>query len=337
MEISFSGMSINGSKWLPVIPAAIMLVPLVLVMTGVISSRQTNDAMGYAHEAVLGGLGAGLFLFGFMRLRVKRLIEDTPSSKVRSVAMGLTEVSGIARAKYPMKSPISGADCVYFRFLVEKETRGSRGRSHWSTVRQGVSTAYFYVEDETGKLLVDPMGAEGMLVRDYYTTDSSGSLFGSKMRYSEWYILPGDYVYVLGSVRKFKDAGLDRKERLAERLRQLKQDAVKMQSIDTDGDGQVSAEEWDRARQKVEDELYKEELNSPPAQDDDLVLAQGDIEKTFIVSDRDEKEVAGSIGLRCFFAAGGGAALLLAMAVSFIARTGLLASHYAIPWHLFYR
>lgn len=323
-------------KWLVTAPIALAGMTALLYFSGIITAGQEADALGYAHEAVIGGLGAGLFIFGFMGLRKKRLIEDTPTSKIRSVAMGLAEITGIARLKYSLKSPFSGADCVYYRFLVEKEALGSKGRRGWKKVNEGMSAVYFYVEDETGKLLVDPLGAEGILARDYYTTDSRDGLFGLRMRYSEWYILPGDYVYVLGSVRKFKDAGLDRKERLAERLRQIKQDAVKMKALDTDGDGQVSAEEWDCARQTVEEELLLEELNNPPAQDDDLVITQGDIEKTFILSDREEKDVARKIGLRCFMATGGGTVLLLGMAASFLARTGLLASKYAIPWYMFY-
>ncbi len=336
MELSLSGASNKRAGWLMAAPLIIMVLTAFLYFGGIITVRQEKDALGYAHEAVLGGLGAGLFVHGFLGLRKKKLIEDTPASKIRSVAMGLAEVAGTARQKYPLATPLSGAQCVYYRFLVEQEKRGSKGRKYWAKVRDGISAAYFYVEDETGRLLVDPLDAEGVLIRDYYVTEASGGFLGGRMRYSEWYILPGDHVYVLGSVRKFRDAGLSRKERLAERLRQIKQDAEKMKALDLDSDGRVSAEEWDLARQKAEEELFQEELKNPPAQDEDLVIAQGDIEKTFILSDRDEKDVARHLGLRCFFSAGGGAVLLLGMAVSLLARTGLLPRGFAIPWEMFY-
>jgi hypothetical protein len=44
----------------------------------------------------VGGLLLGLYVFyrGFHHFRRKRLIENTPTSKVRSIAMGLVEIFG---------------------------------------------------------------------------------------------------------------------------------------------------------------------------------------------------------------------------------------------------
>ena len=59
------------------------------------------------------GACAGVYLFyhGFQLLVRKRLIENTPSSKIRSAAMGLVELSGLATGPYTMNAPITGLPC----------------------------------------------------------------------------------------------------------------------------------------------------------------------------------------------------------------------------------
>ncbi|MDI6735416.1 MAG: hypothetical protein QME42_04345 [bacterium] len=84
-----------------------------------------NLVFGYIHEIVFILIGPGLFFYGFFKLKKKRLIEDIPTSKIRSVAMGFAEIKGKARQKIPLKSPLTSADCVYYKFLVEKERTGT--------------------------------------------------------------------------------------------------------------------------------------------------------------------------------------------------------------------
>ena len=74
----------------------------------------SSDLLIYA----LVGLGIGVFLFyqGFKWMRQKQLIESTPTSKIRSLAMGLAEIFGeaIPSEGKILKSPFSDKDCVYF-------------------------------------------------------------------------------------------------------------------------------------------------------------------------------------------------------------------------------
>jgi hypothetical protein len=295
-----------------------------------------QDAFGYAHELPLLAAGLHLFFFGFREIRKKRLIEHTPTAKIRSVALGCVEVTGTAQQRSPLKTPLTAADCVVYRFKVEQQTRDSKGRTHWRTVRQGNSTSYFYVQDETGKILVDPLGAEVLLTKDYVTVDKAG--LGPAMRYSEWYIQPGDFVYILGTAKKFTDAAASRAARLAEKLRQIKADqAALLKEFDADQDGHISIEEWDRARAAAEDAVLAEELRQPQSAADDLVIGTGEHEKTFIISDHDEKEVAGRIFGRSAFSSIGGFALSAAMFAALLARAGILNKAYAISWHMLYR
>jgi len=173
---------------------------------------------------LLFGIGAGIFAFGrgFWLAQRKRLIENIPTSKVRSVAMGLVEVEGKAEVyKRHWETPFSKTQCVYYRYRVE-ELRGSGKRCHWVTVAQYETPGWFYLQDETGKVLVNPKGAElhlavdrkystGFLVSSSQEEAFKKGLelmginwrsflgFEKRLRSEETFIQAGDHVYVIGT------------------------------------------------------------------------------------------------------------------------------------------
>jgi len=267
-------------------------------------------------------LGLLLFTYGFSIWRQKRLIENIPTSKVRSLAMGLVEVCGQAQPKVLLPSPITATQCLYYRFLIERYER--RGRSsQWVVVSQGASTNFFYVDDGTGRILVDPVEAEINLNKDYSYTghDSLGAatsffknsgLFGQRMRYSEWYILPGDQIYVMGTVTKWKDAYQDRKFALAEKIKELKADGERLKQFDLDQDGRIDAQEWELARQRIEQEILRQELDNPRDEHDDYVIARDPLQGVMIISDRSEKELVRGKAIQAWATIVLGAALFLA-------------------------
>jgi len=169
------------------------------------------------------GLGFGLFLFfrAFGWLKAKRLIENIPTSKIRSIAMGLVEVYGkvVPFRGEVLKSPFTARACVYSRFSIE-EYRSSGKHSRWVTVRKGVDFVPFYIEDETGSVLVDSRGAKVEILRDnefesgFMKDPPEGvkrflrrsgmdfeGFFGvnRRMRYRESFIEGGDMLYVMGT------------------------------------------------------------------------------------------------------------------------------------------
>src|SRR5512138_1774117 len=111
-------------------------------------------------DLVVALAGLVLLLFGLARLRKKHLIEDTPTSTIRGVAMGMAELSGKAAERTPVFSVLSQTRCVWWRYMVEEERTGSKGEKRWVKVREGASTDLFYLDDGTGRLAIDPMGAE---------------------------------------------------------------------------------------------------------------------------------------------------------------------------------
>jgi hypothetical protein len=248
--------------------------------------------------------GVLLLTYALYLWQQKRLIENIPTSKARSLAMGLVEVKGAARPKAVLKSPVTMTECVYYRYKIEKYVRSGKS-SHWSVVDEGASTNYFYVEDDTGKVLADPTEADVRIGRDYQWTGIKpgtgwGIFGGDKMRYSEWWIIEGEPVYVIGTVTRWKDARDDRKFKIAERLRLLKADRERMKEFDRDGDGQISTDEWEQARARIEQDVLREELDHPVDTTDDFVITRDTTNEVMIISDKSEKDLARLYGWQAF-------------------------------------
>lgn len=183
-------------------------------------TRTPDETLFYLALGVVGGIG--LFVYGFVVNRRKRLIESTPSSPVRSLAVGLVEVSGHAQPEGDaLRAPFSGIPCVFFSYEIE-ERRGSGKDARWKTIAKGTSEQPFFVQDTTGRVLVVPFGAR-LILPDKRTTRNNwlGSLpdhaivglrklgisadgwLGQKtIRCSEACILPEETVYILGTAHE---------------------------------------------------------------------------------------------------------------------------------------
>ncbi|HJX05284.1 MAG TPA: GIDE domain-containing protein [Candidatus Nanoarchaeia archaeon] len=113
-------------------------------------------------------VGALCYRLGFSLLKKKRIIQNTPTSKIRSLAMGKVEVNGeVVPAKEELlKSPLSGKDCVYYHYTIEKQVK--RGKiSSWELLARGGNKTDFYIKDDTGKVLINPSGADIQLKESF--------------------------------------------------------------------------------------------------------------------------------------------------------------------------
>ena len=168
----------------------------------------------------------GLSIYGLVLNNRKSLMESIPTSPVRSLAVGLVEVSGHARPERELlRAPFSGMPCVLFSYQVE-ERRESGKDARWETIAQGTSEEPFFVQDTTGQVLVVPFDAQ-LILPDNRTTRNNwlGTLpeptilgllklgiavdgwFGEKtIRCSEACILPEETVYVLGTAQENRGA-----------------------------------------------------------------------------------------------------------------------------------
>jgi hypothetical protein len=112
------------------------------------------------------GFGAGLFWFfkGFRVFREYRVLADTPEVPIRSVAMGLVEIHGQAKGRQTVLSPVTRTPCFFYKVDIERWVRDKNG-GHWSHAATRADGARFYLEDATGKVLVDAHGAECDLIQ----------------------------------------------------------------------------------------------------------------------------------------------------------------------------
>src|SRR5258708_13483837 len=129
--------------------------------------RASNDGGGLL-VCCLIGLGVGIYLFiqGFRLLQRRRLILDTPFSKIRSASMGMVELSGLAVGPYTTIAPVTARPCYCYRTLVWEWKR--QGKSdQWVKVAGECMHVPFFLDDNTGRVLVDPRGADLDLPRDF--------------------------------------------------------------------------------------------------------------------------------------------------------------------------
>ena len=163
--------------------------------------------------------GVALFFYGFRLLQRRRLILDTPLSKIRSASMGVVEISGLAVGPYTMVAPITARACYYYRTLVW-EWKQSGKNKQWVKIAGECMHVPFFVDDGTGQLLVDPSGADLDLHRDF-REEFNGSFFSSadiapgnvnsflarhgivtsnKIKVEEYCIKPKNSLFILGTL-----------------------------------------------------------------------------------------------------------------------------------------
>jgi hypothetical protein len=132
---------------------------------------------------LVAGACCGVYLFyrGFGMLQRKRLIMNTPASKVRSAAMGLVEVSGLAAGPYTLRAPITARDCYYYRSTAWQWKQQGKN-SQWVKVADESMHVPFYLDDNTGRVLVNPQGAELDIHCDFHE-EFSQSLFSSSLEF----------------------------------------------------------------------------------------------------------------------------------------------------------
>ena len=253
--------------------------------------------------AVLGG---GWLAFRF--LHIARMLEDTPTSRVRSAAQGYVELVGRSKALAGTTNvaPLTQRPCVWWRFRIQRRTgSGSRGnrRAKWQTVQSGRSEQPFVLDDGTGECIIQPAGAEVLTAETTtwygdtpWPTLAPGkrSPFGEPdYRYYEERIYEHEQVHVLGHFRTHSGtANTSRDADVAALLAEWKQDqAALVARFDSDGDGQVSLGEWERAREEARQAVTQRHLERPvPAAVH--VISRPESRQLFLIAAYPEKELA---------------------------------------------
>ncbi len=166
--------------------------------------------------------------------RSRRLIDNLPTSKTQGVFVGLVELKGAVRCAEPLISHLAEVPCVYYAFEIEEswsrmvtrtESDGKGGRrtvteteSGWTTVSSNEELIPFYLEDDTGILLIRPGGSSVGNQRVFeYECSSEDPLYHGKgpvhrvrdsdgvRRFTERALPVGTTVYIVGQARERQD------------------------------------------------------------------------------------------------------------------------------------
>lgn len=262
--------------------------------------------------AVVGGAFVGLLGlgFGFLFLHRARLIEDTPTSRLRSAAQGYVELEGHVRLLDgpPIIAPLSGSRCCWWNYKVEEKRstqRNGRRETRWVTIDQGTSDGLFLLDDGTGECVVDPEGAK-VIPSQKWTWYGSGrrptigpkagggflrSMFGN-YRYSEQILEISTQVYVLG--RFHTSGGGVLADSIGREVRELlvkwKHDPKMKALLDVNKDGQLDEAEWEAARRMAERKVREEQAKQAPPPDVNILKKPSD-RRPYLISAKSQEDL----------------------------------------------
>jgi hypothetical protein len=144
-----------------------------------------------AGAAMLLGAAASAVLMS-AAYYVRSFMEAIPTSKVRSVAMGMAELTGRAlKWKKEFKAPYSKEKCLAYEIKEERHQRTGKS-SYWVTTRHERKDGHFLLDDGTGAILCHTKGAS--LEVKTFTRH-----FGNRRR-TEWKVVPGTKYFIIGKV-----------------------------------------------------------------------------------------------------------------------------------------
>jgi len=213
---------------------------------------QLQSRIGWQISLTLVGLTSTWAWYA--HLKSYRNVADTPTSRIASAPQGYIEIVG--RGQQPpgatLTSPINSLPCLWYRYRVERKN-GDR----WEHVESGISHDTFGISDGSGLILIDPDGAEIMTSRKQ-VSNAGG------YRKTEWTLIEGETIYVIGEHVTLggPNAVLDKKADLGTLLTDWKSDKTTLLArFDANRDGEISLDEWERARQAASDEVDRAHLD----------------------------------------------------------------------------
>lgn len=266
---------------------------------------------------------------GHNRFKHARLIEDMPTSKIRSASQGYTELVGVAVLRdTPQLAPLSNSLCLWWRYTIEKYQSSGKS-SHWVTVESRSCSQPFTLQDSTGICLVDPEGADisckhhhrwygstrrplrmptpGELNSSFFSIRGSLSL-GQRYRYSEYLILEGDPIYALGEFISDSTGRrtLSPQQLSGDILRSWKADfPALLERFDRNGDGELDLAEWQQVRDAALQEAQRQqgELSQQPMEH--LLAKPRHDCLPFIIGSDEQQQLSGRFRRGALFYSGG--------------------------------
>jgi hypothetical protein len=259
-------------------------------------------------------IGGPMFVFsGLRKLSERRLLQNTPRSKVRSAAMGLVELSGVAQpVEAPLIAPVSQRPCCWWHCRVQ-ELRSNGRSSNWVTIQENTSQTLLYLQDETGRVLVDPTGAELHVLNTIQGLNAetrtllAGTLNGwgindlnwiggGRLRVIEDMIADGAPLMVLGELISLSEPPTEREERFHRYVELVKKDPARMVEADVNKDGNIDVEEWDAFRSRLKEEFTAiESARHAQEPDEDRQRVQAPARGNFVIATQSSEELENSL------------------------------------------
>lgn len=159
---------------------------------------------------VFGVIVAVAFVGAFYFFMRNRIMEDMPTSRIRSAAQGYVELAGygVQMEGPPIVAPLSRKNCTWYSFEIEKKGI-SKNNTNWSKIEQGRSEELFFIKDETGECIIDPQGASVTTIeKDVWYGNSprpprgpalnKGFLASGSYRYTEKRLEAGENLHAMG-------------------------------------------------------------------------------------------------------------------------------------------
>ena len=216
--------------------------------------------------------GVAFLSIGYSHFKKKRLVENIPTSKTRSVALGLVEVFGKALpTQKPFIAPLTQRECVWCTTTIERYEKHGKSSS-WVVVDSNTQLTPFWVKDDTGEILVHPHHAEMSIPNDFRF--ESG--FGRPPLTSE-----------LSAYAKARGIGLG--TNFSTPIGNIKVGVPRLhfteKAIETGQLVYVMGTAQPRSLKKIPEDANKE--------NGAIFIGQGKNDPTFYISDRSEKDVVG--------------------------------------------
>ena len=238
-----------------------------------------NSTLGAA-----AGWGMGIYWFftGFRDLKAKRTIENIPTSKIMTGAVGSdVEIKGriVCEPGKLVTAPISRVPCALYNITIQ-ELRRSKNSSYWATVDAYFSDEGVYLDDASGAtalVLVDGARITRRGENNEYRTRSNqfdtlpaplresleqhkkklrrfklkttSWLFSKEYRFLEWCFFAGETLYVLG----FAESGFKTRPRPKMKLasflkakKMIRENPELQDKFDRNRDGFLDPDEFNR-------------------------------------------------------------------------------------------
>ena len=232
-------------------------------------------------SAVLGVVtGIALFLKGFKELKSKRTIQNIPTSKISTGAVGTNvEISGaiVVEDSHLETAPISGKKCVLYHIQIEES---GYGNNSWEIIDEYFSDDGFFLDDKSGasalvllenaefhhteepvtiqlgsyefptfpEALKQSLLAHQHKIKNYELEDSS-SFTSNEVRFSEWYFMPEEEIYVLGFAESGMGMGNTQSpdtQNVKKAEKEIKSDSTLRDRFDSNKNGKLDEAEFEQ-------------------------------------------------------------------------------------------